>query len=176
MSGGLDARFDRFRHTAFRYEGLPSYSVPDEVDRIAAWREHRGRPERSVRSSPWLRRIATTTAAGREWTRVRAVDEPIPEYLRYELTGYVENQAVGDRTMMIDRRDAPVCADFWLFDAGTDGACAARMHCDGSGAFHGFDLVTDAETLAELTDVAHRLATAAVPLNHWLASRELGIA
>lgn len=108
----LEALFDEFGRTAFRYEGLPAYLVAEEAERIQAWREHRARPERSVRTSDWLRRIPVTTAQGKQWARVRAVDRPPPEYLRYEVNGYVENQAVGDRTSLIDREHAADVRDF----------------------------------------------------------------
>jgi hypothetical protein len=172
----LDALFDDFRETAFRYEGLPAYSVPDEVERIQAWREHRPRPERSVRTNDWLRRIAVTTAQGKRWSRVRAVDWPLPEYLRYELTGYGENQAVGDETLMVDREHAGDVGDglpdFWLFDAGTGWARAALLHYTDEGAFLGVDMVTDPGALASLEVARRRLVEHAVPLNEWLATQQ----
>ena len=176
MSGGFDALFDQFQHTAFRYEGLPEYRVDEEVPRIQAWREHRARPERSVRTSDWLRRIAVTTAQGKQWSRVRAVDWPLPEYLRYVLAGYLENQAVGDRTLLVDRVHASAGRDFWLFDGGTDHAVAALMNYDHDGRFLGFELVTDRDALADLEETRHRLLEHAVPLNEWLAGLESHVA
>jgi hypothetical protein len=176
VSGSFDALFDRFRHTAFRYEGLPAYLVDEEAPRIQAWREHRARPERSVRTSDWLRRIAVTTAQGKEWTRVRAVDWPLPEYLRYELAGYVENQAAGDRTFLVDREHASIGRDFWMFDGGTDQAVAALMNYDGAGRFQEFELVTDTATLADLEATRVQLLEHAVALNEWLARLETSVA
>jgi hypothetical protein len=43
-----------------------------------------------------LRRIALTTAAGKSWSRIHVIQEPLSEYLRYELIGYVESMAVGE--------------------------------------------------------------------------------
>ena len=71
------ACFDEFRVSAFRLETLRQYAVSAEDDRIAAFREHRPLPERSVRTSPWPRRIADTTAVGKHWSRVHVVDEPL---------------------------------------------------------------------------------------------------
>jgi hypothetical protein len=170
VSGGFDALFDLFTYSSFRYEGLPAYSVAEEAERIEAWRAGGPRPERSMRTSPWLRRVAVSTAEGKQWSRVRAVDRPLPEYLRYELAGYVENQAVGDRTYLVDRVDAWEGPDFWLFDGGTDDARAATMSYSPAGAFEGFELVTDHAALATLNDVRHRLLERATPLNVWLAS------
>lgn len=172
----FDALFDTFRHTAFRYEGLPAYNVPDEVERIQAWREHRPRPERSVRTSPWLRRIAVTTAQDKEWSRVRAVDWPLPEYLRYELAGYVENQTAGDATSLVSRDQASHGRDFWLFDGGTEHARAAMLNYTDDGGFVGYDLITDTDALADLEATRQRLLAVSVPLNVWLAELESRVA
>lgn len=173
----FDALFDEFRQTAFRYEGLPAYLVDEEAPRIQAWRDHRPRPERSVRTSDWLRRIAATTVVhGKRWERVRAVDWPLPEYLRYELAGYVENQAAGDRTLLVDRDQASVGRDFWLFDGGTPMARAAMLNYDAAGRFLGYELVTDRDALADLETTRQRLLAAGTPLNEWLAALESRVA
>jgi hypothetical protein len=172
---GHDDLFDLFRRTAFRYEGLPGYDVPDEVERIRAWRENQPRPERSVRTSEWLRRIAVTTAQGKAWERVRAVDRPLPEYLRYELNGYLENQAAGDRTLLVDREQAYDGPDFWLFDTGTPHARAVIMAYNGGGRFVAAEEVTDQAVLAELGRESQRLLDAATPLNVWLAAEGAGV-
>jgi hypothetical protein len=78
----FDDAFDQFRVSAFRLETMQYYSVSAEDARIRAFREGTPRPERSVRTSPWLRRIALTTAAGKLWSRVHVIKEPLSEYLR----------------------------------------------------------------------------------------------
>jgi hypothetical protein len=174
----FDALFDDFEHTAFRYEGRRLYDVGGaEAERIQAWREHQPRPERSVRTSPWLRRIAVTTAAGKDWCRVRTVDWPLPEYLRYELGGYIESQAAGDRIHMVDRNIVPDGApDFWLFDGGTEHARAAVMTYSADGAFEGFRLITHHAELALLDEIRTALLARATPLNVFLASLESSVA
>jgi hypothetical protein len=75
------------------------------------------RPERSVRTSPWLRRIAVTTVAGKRWQRVHIVEHLLSEYLCYEIEGYVES-ATGEEISIADRAAHPDLArlgpDFWL--------------------------------------------------------------
>jgi hypothetical protein len=101
------ARFDEFRHTAVRLEALPGYRVGGrEAERIAAWREGRPRPERSVRTDPWLARIAMTTlASGRGWERVRVFDDPPTAYQRQQIESYREAQAAGDRVVIASRAE-----------------------------------------------------------------------
>lgn len=170
----FDAQFDGFRETAFRYEGRPVYRVGGaEQQRIDAWRAGDPRPERSVRTEPWLQRIARTTLIdGKRWTRVRVVDDPLPEYLRYELTGLVENQAAGDRTLMLDRGQAPVDIDhddFWLFDSDTPNAVAVWLRYRQDGTFRGIEVERSPVVLERLRGVERDATAAAVPLNDWLA-------
>ena len=61
----LSACFDLFERTADRLETLPAYAVGgSEEERLRAFRLGLPRPERSVRTSPWLARVARTTATG----------------------------------------------------------------------------------------------------------------
>jgi hypothetical protein len=164
------ALFDTFQHTAFRLEALQTYDAPAEADAVRAFREGLPRPERSVRTSPWLRRVAVSTAQGKQWSRVRVVAYPLTEYTRYELVGYVESQAAGERIQLADvERVGDLGPDFWLFDAGTPHARAVLMRYTADGKIEGFDLVTDPTALGRLHDIQHTAETHAVPLNAFLA-------
>ena len=127
----FDAWFDRFERSTFRLETLQRYAVSEEDERLRAFREGAPRPERSVRTSPWLRRIAVTTVAGKRWQRVHIVEHPLSEYLCYEMEGYVES-ATGEEISIADRAAHPDLAtlgpDFWLFNAESDRAFAILMH------------------------------------------------
>jgi hypothetical protein len=168
----FEACFDRFRLTVFRLEGLPTYDVPEEVERIAAWRAGRARPERSVRTSPWLSRIATTTAAGKSWRRLRLVEFPLADYIRYELGSYVESQACGEEIRIAERPSQLAGQpDFWLFDGDEPDTYAAAMHYDERGRFLGAELVTDdQEGLAKMREARDMAWAAGTPLNEFLVS------
>lgn len=164
------ALYDQFTHTAFRMECRQEYAVTAEDPFARAFREGTPRPERSVRTSAWLARIARTTVVdGKDWSRVRLVEWPLTEYTRHELLAFVESQAVGERVLLADRDDVGYLGpDFWLFDAGTDRACAGILHFDDAGAVRGRELVTDPGRLAELVEARDRALRAAVPLNVFL--------
>ncbi len=171
MTGDFDALFDTFTHSAYRLEALPSYAVSREDAFMHSFLEGTPRPERSVRTSPWMRRIAVTTAAGKVWTRTRVVDTPLTEYQRFQLPAYVEAQAVGDSTSLVARSAVgDVGPDFWLFDAETDHPRGAVMHYTPGGEFEGFDLVTDPDRVADLTAIRRRVEAHAVPLAEFLAT------
>lgn len=161
--------FDTITASAFRFEGLPEYAVDEEDPDLRAWRSGLPQAERSVRTSPWLARIARQTVVdGVDWSRVRYVSTPLPWYLRWEIGGYIESQAAGERILLTADRSAWDGPDFWLFDAGTDHAHAVLMHYDDHGTTTGYEPVTDAAALARLRATATALRAAAVPLNWWL--------
>lgn len=172
----LDQLFDSFTQTAFRYESLPAYDVGgEEADRLRAWRLAEPRPERSVRTSAWLARIASTTVAGKSWTRVSVLDDPLTDYQRFSLLAYVESQAAGDQMLVIQRRDVPPRArdlpDFWLFDHDTPAAQGALMSYTANGSFTGIELVSDDARVNRLTAARAELIERARPLNVFLATR-----
>lgn len=172
--GDFDALFDQFHRTVFRLEALPAYAVGGaEERRIEAWKAGQPRPERSVRTSPWMARIATSTViGGKAWSRLRVVDEPLTEYQRYQLDSYRESQTVGEEIRLVRRAELgwPVLSDFWLFDAGTVDAYAALMHYGEEGQFEGAELVSAGdELLDDMVRVQRRLWSGAVPLAEFLA-------
>lgn len=174
----LDACFDQFTVSAFRLETLPSYDVGGpEAERMAAWRNGWAVPERSVRTSPWLRRIAVTTAAGKAWWRVRVLDDPLTEYERFELVSYAESLACGDETRIAVRGSWPVLdglrEDFWLFDAGTPGAFAVKLRYDLAGQFTGAGRYDDADTLLECMAARDTAAAHSVRLIDYLATEKI---
>lgn len=169
----FDAHFDRFHHTVIRLETLPAYDVGgSEAERIQAWRNHQPRPERSVRTSPWLARIAVTATQNKQWRRVRVLDDPPTEYQRYQLDSYVESQAAGEQILIASRRDVgDVGPDFWLFDTDRPGVFAIVMRYDDEGHWTGADLTTDPSALDEMHARVQRVAGHARPLNVYLAGQ-----
>jgi hypothetical protein len=179
----FDALFDQFQHTAFRLEAQPSYDVGgSEVAALAAWREGRPRPERSVRTQPWLARIAATTAQGKTWRRLRVLDDPLTEYQRYQLTSgsYQESQACGDETLLVGRRVAgswlSFGADFWLFDHGLRSQRLVAMDYDPEGRFLRHRDVVDTTEHHAMQDVVTELIEDAVTLAERLARMGVGVA
>jgi hypothetical protein len=169
----FDAYFDQFGEEAWRIELLQRYTSPGEEDRIRAWREGQPRPDRSVRTSPWLRRVAVTTATGKRWGRVHVVHHPLSEYLRYQLLGYVESAAAGEEIRIADLSADPSLAtlggDFWLFDAASATAFALLMHYDEAGRWMGAEHTTDPEVLDRCRRDQSIALAHSVPLNVYLA-------
>jgi hypothetical protein len=168
----FDALFDTFHHTVARLEALPAYDVGgQEAVRIQAFREGRPRPLRSVATDPWLARIAVSTiTAGKRWTRVRVIDEPLTEYQRYQLASHQESQAAGERVLIAPRSAVgDVGPDFWLFDEADPDAHAVAMRYDPEGRWLGATLVTGRDEVRELSERLQAVVARAVPLNEFLA-------
>ena len=166
------ACFDRFRSSAFRLECRQAYLVEDEREELADWRAHRPRPEYSVRTSPWLARIATDTLAGKRWQRVRVVDLPLGEYIRWQLQDYISAAATGDDIRLLNRADHPTLAldeDFWLFDADTEQPFAIALAYDDAGRPGTHQLVTEPARIVAYRDLRAATWAASVPLNAFLA-------
>jgi hypothetical protein len=179
MSSEFDQLFDRFQHSAFRLETRQQYLVPGEEERIRAWREGRPRPERSPRTSPWLRRVAETTAAGKRWQRVHVVDLPLSWYLRYQLVGYDESAAAGEQIRLADRRAHPDLAgldeDFWLLDGDDpERALAVFLDYDADGRFLGFRPISDPAVLRRCREQRDLALEHSVPLADFTAGAAAG--
>lgn len=174
----FDAYFDRFDADVFRLEGLQTYAVGEE-DEVAAHLRGDPAPERSVRTSPWLARIAVTTVAGKSWQRVHVVDHPLSDYLEYELARYVESQAAGEQIWIVDRGVDEALSglgeDFWLFDGDSPNAFAVLMHYDEAGHFVGFDHTTEPDVLDRCRRERDLVRPHAVELNIYLAKRKVDV-
>lgn len=168
----FDALFDSFHATVARLETLPAYAVADyEGDRLAAFRDGRPMPLRTIVTDPWLARIAATTMAGKAWSRVRVVDEPLTVYERFELAVFGESQAVGERIRIVRRNEiTAVGPDFWLFDADTASLRAVLMRYDDAGHWLGADAVDDPAVIAECRARLAEAEARSVELNEFMAA------
>lgn len=166
----LEECFDSFAATAFRLEARPAYAVASETERIEAFRRGLPRPERSVRTSPWLARIATTTVAGKHWQRVRVVSNPLTEYQRYQMASWVESQAAGEEVRIAPADHLARCDDFWLFDAGLPSAQVAVLRYDATGRYLGARITADPTVVMLREEVRNSALSRSVPLNEWLAA------
>lgn len=170
----FDAHFNRFTSTVFRLETMQYYAGEDE--QVEALRRGLPRKERSVRTSRWLARIAVTTVGnGKQWQRVRVVEEPLTAYTEHEMQSYVESQAAGEEVRIASRTAHPVLAslhrEFQLFDAGTPGVFALLMEYDTQGGFVDADLVTSPRILQEFEAERDLALRWSVPLNEYLARK-----
>jgi hypothetical protein len=175
----FDAYFDRPWRIARKLDSGRSVIAPGEAERIQAFELGQPRPVRSVRTSPWLARVAATTITplrpdGKTWERIRVVDQPLTTYQRYGMPGLVESQAAGEDVRvairLADLFGDVLREDFWWFGLGRHRQFGLALSYAPDGRYLGAREVTDAVTLARYAadwDLALRRS---ISLNEYLAA------
>ncbi|WP_406013768.1 hypothetical protein OG520_17360 [Streptomyces sp. NBC_00984] len=106
-------------HSAFRLEVRTSYGIPDEDEPYRRFLA--GEDPGLDWFAPWLDLMRAETGKGKRIERVRVIDAPPSDYLRFELWGTPHNLAAGEDIRYLDRDRAKAAGlpdyDFWLFDA-----------------------------------------------------------
>ena len=139
--------FTSFRHTAYRLETLQQYDVSYEEEPYAAFLAGRPQPADPSKDE-WASMIRDATGAGKVFQRVHVVDEPLTDYLRYEIGwSYAPNAAAGEDIRILPAKPGNELAlpdhDYWLFDSRD----LWIMDYDQTGRFLSAELVTDAPAI-----------------------------
>lgn len=126
-----------FKTSAFRLETLPVYDSPRETEMLAAFM--RGEEVRLPDDFAWLQMVRSHTAAGRSMQRVRMIQYPLSDYIRFEMSLYPQCVEAGEeiRIWVGDGSLLGSPKDFWLFDRDT----CFELHYDSRGAFLGAEPV-----------------------------------
>ncbi|MCX4550636.1 MULTISPECIES: DUF6879 family protein [unclassified Streptomyces] len=136
-------------HTAFRLEVRSSYGIPDEDEPYRRFLA--GKAPGLGWFAPWLDLMRTETGTGKRVARVRVIDDPPSDYLRFELWGTPHNLAAGEDIRYLGRDQAKELElpdyDFWVFDSRT----VARLQFGEHDRFLGVVLSE------EPTDVLHHV-------------------
>lgn len=123
------ALFRSYRYTAWRLETRRCYGNVGEDKQFQEWLAGKDPGVEWLR--PWLGMVREELAKGKRMERVRIVDNPPSDYLRWELWATPYNLAVGEDIRYLSR-DHPIVEelpdeDFWIFDSRT----LARFEFDG---------------------------------------------
>lgn len=169
QSTDLAGAFSRFERSAFRLETLDRYTVPDEAEPYRRFLADE--PQDPAWREPWAGYVREQVIAGKSMTRVRVLDEPLTDYLRFELTaGYPANVEAGEDIRVLRRTAHPgldiVEMDFWLFDDRE----IALMNYGPAGEFHGASVTSEpASSIEGFCRHRDKLWEYAVPLAEYLA-------
>ena len=128
-----------------RVETLDRYSSASDGAEFDRYRAGEPEPDRAAKTA-WLDRIRIDTEAGRVWRRLRVVQPPLTDYVRYSCEwGYTDNAAAGEEVRLLDLSTVSPGAsvllgigDYYLLDA----SHAAAMRYDSTGTFTGAEPVT----------------------------------
>lgn len=162
---------EHHHHDLVRVETLDRYVSASDGSELDRFLRGEPEPDRAAKAG-WLTRIRTDADAGRIWRRIRLVEPPLTDYVRYACEwGYTDNTDAGEQVRVLDLSDAPVGArvlvgigDFYVLD---DTRIVA-MRYDEAGVFTGADPVDG--PYAEVYRAAVRAAWSnAEPFDRWWA-------
>ena len=169
--GDLGSAFPALTDSRFRLETLQAYAVAEERDEYEEFLRT-GRLD-SPGDVKWREMISGHVDAGRSLQRVHVIEEPLTDYVRYEIAEYVRNREAGEdiRLLPVPAGDwpegLPQGTDFWLLDDGQSSQSAWAMAYDNEGRFLGVEEVQDPDlidTYRRWRDTALGLS---VPLNDY---------
>jgi hypothetical protein len=111
--------FDTFKHSIFRLETHPVYTMPQEAALFA--RFQRGEPCPPLDGEEWPSDLRRWRSEGKSMRRVHVVRSPLSEYLRFEISWYYPaNVRAGEDIRILDLAEVGDPGlpneDFWLFD------------------------------------------------------------
>lgn len=166
----IDELFRTFTSTAWRLETRTSYGLPAEDQPYQDFLL--GRQPDLGWFTPWLDLMHEQIQVHRKRVeRVRVVDQPPSDYLRWEIYLNKWNAEAGEDIRYLPRHAADSthlpAYDFWIFDDAT----VAFMVFAPSGEFTGPALVTDQAVTRQHLAYQHSAWQAAIPYDRYHPSR-----
>lgn len=111
--------FREFKHTAWRLETRRGYASDRRSPKWERWKA--GADIAAEPLDAWRENVASATAEGRRFERVRLVDEPLTDGQAFLLASGLGNVAAGEDIRNLPRSHAKRLGlpdwDFWLFDS-----------------------------------------------------------
>lgn len=156
-----------FNCTAFRFECQGTYHEPYEQEALRQYLA--GEEPDLTYLRGWLDDVRRGTDAGRRYSRVRVLTDPITDYLRFELAVTPHNEAAGEDVRVLSAARAAELgplptADFWLFDD----HLATVMHFDDREGFQYAEAVTAPDEVARFLEIRERVWDAAVSFREFV--------
>jgi hypothetical protein len=144
----FDEEFDRlftdFHYTAYRLETLQRYTMPYEEEPLRRFLAGEPYPDDPT-IKKWLTIVQDSVIAGKQIQRVHIVQEPLSDYIKFELEwGYPGNHKAGEEILIIPVEkgqwpDGLPKHDYWLLDSKQ----LIIMRYGPEGAFLTAELVDD---------------------------------
>jgi hypothetical protein len=116
----FDRLFSAFTHSAYRLEVRRAYGVTDEDLPFQQYLS--GEDPGIAWLQPWLDLMSAQTRSGKSVRRVRVVDDPPSDDLRWEIANTPHNLDAGEDIRYLPRNRAHQLRlpehDYWIFDDG----------------------------------------------------------
>jgi hypothetical protein len=153
---------------------LDGYVAANEAEPLHRFRS--GEPQDPSWREPWGEYVRAALHDGKQMSRVHVVDEPLSEYLEFELTcGYPSSVAAGEDVRILPHHKLPPHLrlpdrDFWLFDDRE----AVVMIYDEAGNFLGAETTSDPVEVERYRQARDHLMRDSVRLADYLVSLHPG--
>lgn len=169
------AFFTDFKEESFRLETLQQYAVSYEE---GPYRDFLDGVPRYTHpdQAEWAANVAARLAHGARMRRVHVVEEPLTEYLRFELTWpYRDSVEAGEdvRLIPVPRGAWPAALpreDYWLFDR----KVAALMRYGLGGEFLEAEITEDPPTIARCVAARNEALRRSVTYAEYMSETGLG--
>jgi hypothetical protein len=158
-----------FQRSAFRLELLDQYVAANEAEPFRRFLA--GEPQDPAWRGPWQEFVRSSLSDGKQMARVHVVDEPLSDYLQFELTcAYPANVDAGEDVRILPPYRHPAVSlpsrDYWLFDD----RAVVLMDYDEDGDFTGAELASDSHTIRHYRRIRDLAMRHSVPLADYLTS------
>ncbi len=142
--------FKEAKSSAFRLELLNAYAVAEETEALNQFGKGIKTPSHGF-NHDWISLIEELALRNVKMQRVRLIEEPVSEYLKFEIMwGYRLSVPAGEEIRIVDNpsmrsliKTVPIVKDFWIFD---DKTCVF-LEYDFMGRFIGLQQLPDEETV-----------------------------
>ncbi|PXY33539.1 hypothetical protein BAY59_10675 [Prauserella coralliicola] len=159
--------FSSFRVSAFRWEAQGVYREPHEQEPLRQFLAGEAVDTSFVKD--WLAEVRRNTDAGRRYSRVRVLTDPLTDYLRFELAMTPYNIDAGEDVRVLSKerqRELSLPSqDFWLFDD----EWAAVMRFGDQGLIDA-EVVSDPAALDLFREIRDLAWKEAVPFRDYMAT------
>lgn len=155
----------------FRLEYRRFYDVEADRREFEKWKRGEKTAADDPNNSYWVE-LRALRERGVRSRRVRVVDFPISDYLRYEIDFYRGSEVNGEEVLLVERaptidcmQSTVVTQDFWLFDD----RVALLWKYDKHGRRAGQEEATDDSSVGPYRNLRECLLRRALPMDEFIA-------
>jgi hypothetical protein len=166
----MEEAWSKTKRSIFRLEALPAYSVQEDLALFEKWK--RGRFELDGALREWLQKLKRAKDSRMSIQRVRVVQLPISDYIRYEMDFWKHSIRSGEEITFIESEKYKELTkgsglepmDFWMFDD----RILVLFHYDRKGGFAREELVSDDDIVRKYKEFKKVLLKIAIPMEEFI--------
>ncbi len=154
----------------FRLEAIPEYNVPEDLIAFEKWK--RKKSDLDEASKKWLENLDKTKERGVKMQRVRVVQLPLSDYVKYEMNFWKHSIRNEEEILFLLENEYRKAIqtlnfkprDFWMFDD----KVLIIFHYDETGDFVKEESITDEKTIKNYLGLKQKLLQLTIPMEELL--------